>query len=191
MAIQGMPLLSSNNVASEWSKIRAAAWQANVELPVWDGLTETTPNSRRFHDGVHLPLQPEVREFILDMYAANLAQAIGRTRALNAKEIIYIDLYGGLQSDEFKRYLLIHGVEVGGSRPNLIHKTQADYRGRGCDKNAVIAAADMILAVGGTVSQRNVLTALDHLELPGANKGTIETWLKELRAGQFQVVKSS
>ena len=88
--------------------------------------------------------------------------------------MIYAELWGGLQTNEFKQYLLAHGVEIHGKRTNDVHLTQREYRDRGCSEAQIDAAIDMILAVDGTVSQRSVESALDSMQVTGAYSGERE-----------------
>lgn len=176
IAIVGMPLQSPATILAGYSGDRAALLSAGVEWPLFDQQFDDGSDS----NGVPLPIQKSVREWLLDGYAATQAQAVGRARAINSKFTIQIQLWGGLQMPEMDDALLVHGVRIDEVRQNDVHRTLEQYRERGTDVSVIDRAIDRVIAIGKTPSQRTIRSALDDLQV-SASARAIRARLSELR----------
>ena len=157
LRIFGLPLLgmqagddgeAGGSLISEWRLARAAAITAGCDPAGW-------PESVGEMDGVKgrppLPIDPRVRGWLIDRYAGDLIQAIGRTRAARSSHVIRVELWGGVDCVEMDQALGRHGLEVETRWPNEIHRTE---RGRPIGASAAdmqAEAARMIAAGGVTV----------------------------------------
>ena len=165
IALFGLPLLVPGDegegaLADQYEVVRAAmlvAGDAGAAWPVLDGsVTRPDPQS------VPVPGQAPVRAWLLDHYAAKIAQATGRARALNQSgRVIEILIFGGVLGDEMDQALARHGVRVGETIRNRWHR-DAVGRPRGAESGAeaVQAALAAVAAQGGMVSVRTVAKAL-------------------------------
>lgn len=156
IAIVGMPLQSPESIQAGYSGDRAALLFAGVEWPVFNQQFDDGSKS----GGVPLPIQKEVRQWLLHNYAATLAQAIGRARAINSEVRIQIQLWGGLHHQEMDDALVLHGLSINQTKSNHIHRTLVQYRERGTDLSLIDLAIYSVYAIGEVPSQRAVRSVL-------------------------------
>ena len=177
IAIIGMPLISPDAVASGYAQARAALLQVGVEWPEGDEANDDGKASQ----GVPLPAQAMVRAWLLDAYAATLAQAIGRNRSANHDhpDPLQVQLWGGLDTPEMAAALQAYGVHIDERLPNPTHRSQGDYYSRGTDARALDVAIDMAKAAGN-VSKQSVRAALGSMG-GAASNSIIELRIRELR----------
>lgn len=173
LAIVGMEWIPTSVIAQEYAEDQAALQRVGVFLPKWDG---------KLSEADYLPTQPEVRAWFLDRCAGNIAQGIGRARAINETEKpLLIQLWGGIQSAEMDAALLKKGVVVNAHEPNTIHRTRKDWYNRGSDNDKIDQAAQMLKTVQHKASVRSIK---EKLRVIGGKAGTdsISKRLKELIA---------
>lgn len=182
IAIVGLPFLASESIQSIYSGDRAALMTVGVSWPAWDG----NCSQPDWANGIPpLPNQPEVLNWLLDRYAATLAQAIGRTRAVNSNNrVITIQIYGGLQTSQMDAALFVHGVVVDETMKDEIHVTLAAYRNRGTDMAAINQVIERLQSAGKKLSRRGVRDALT-LDGKSANDHVITARLSELRQAKL------
>ncbi len=181
IAIVGLPLLSPDAIQAAYSGDRTALMTVGVNWPSWDGVSseEDWPNCVP-----PLPIQSEVRDWLLDMYAATIAQAIGRTRAVNSIDnVIKIQIYGGLQTSEMDAALSVHGVVVDETIKDTIHLTREAYRNRGTDIAAIDRAINQLRQNGENPSRSTVRAELTRVG-QSANDHVINARLSELRGAR-------
>lgn len=176
LALVGMPLLSKESIAGLYACVRAAMADCGIPLPEWDGVMD---KEKADADGPPMPVMPEVRAWLIDEYAQGMAQAIGRSRAVNHPrgcKPLQVTLWGGLQTAEMDAALRKYGV--------VIHdriRNPRSISGPKPDLGAVDEAISMALAAGGGVSIRSVRSALVGLRR-SASTDAISTRIRELRA---------
>ena len=142
LALVGMQLLGHEAVASGYGVVRAALMQAGVAWPAWDGLTGGEGAETQ---GVPLPTDPQVREWLLDSYAQGIAQGIGRNRAVNHQgEPLIVQLWGGIDCHELDKALERYGIETHERIANTLHQTLNEYRTRGTDMISIDQAIEAI-----------------------------------------------
>ena len=165
LRIFGLPLLgmqtgdegeAGGSLISEWRLARAAAITAGCDAGDW-------PESVGEMDSVRgrppLPVDPRVRGWLVDRYAGDLVQAIGRTRAARSSRVIRVELWGGIDCIEMDQALGRHGLEVEARWQNEIHVTQRG-RPRQGGAEAIQAAIEAVRQGGGRVTVRAVAGAL-------------------------------
>lgn len=176
LALIGMPLLSKDVIAGAYATVRAAMADCAITLPEWD---QEMDKEKADAEGPPMPVMPDVRAWLIDEYAQGVAQAIGRNRAVNHPrdcEPLQVSLWGGLQTAEMDHALRQYGVTIHDRQMN-----PRSYSGPKIDAGAVDAAIDMVLATGGSPSERSVRTALIGLQRSAATE-SIRARLRELRA---------
>ena len=174
LRIFGLPLLgmqandegeAGGSLISEWRLARAAAITAGCDPAGW-------PESVGEMDGVRgrppLPLDAHVRGWLIDRYAGDLIQAIGRTRAARSTHTIRVELWGGIDCDEMDAALARAGLEVEARWPNEIHVTQRG-RPRQGGAEAIQAAIEAVRQGGARVTVRAVKAALRAAGAGGTN----------------------
>ena len=172
MMIFGQPLLglvaagddddgAGGSMATEYRLARAAALTAGDDVAAWPpevgALDEPAPGQ------IPLPRNPQVRAWLIDRYAGDIVQAVGRARGARSPRTLRVELWGGVASAEIDAALAAHGIEIGAVWPNEIHNTRRGPR-RSC-VNAVERAIDALEAVCAAVSVRAVREALRGLGL--------------------------
>ena len=98
-----------------------------------------------------LPLDARVRAWLIDRYAGDLVQAIGRTRAARSSHVIRCELWGGIDCPEMDQALARHGLEVETRWPNEVHRTERGRPSGASEADMQAEAAKMIAAGGVTV----------------------------------------
>ena len=106
-----------------------------------------------------MPVDPRVRAWLVDRYAGDLVQAIGRTRAARAAHTIRVELWGGIDCIEMDAALARHGLVVETRWPNEIHRTERG-RPRLGGAEAIQAAIEAVRQGGVRVTVRAVKAAL-------------------------------
>ncbi|MHB1669455.1 hypothetical protein [Thiomonas sp.] len=158
LALVGMTFWSETAFAGLYAATRAALADCDIQWPAWD---KAMDKDRPDADGPPLPVMPEVRAWLIDEYAQNLAQGIGRNRAVNRPmdaEPLQVHLWGGIQTAEMDEALAKYGV--------VIHERKRNPRsisGPKVDQGAVDEAIATVQGAGGRVSERSVRAALIHL----------------------------
>ena len=167
IAILGMPLISPDAVAAGYAQARAALLQVGVEWPEGDEANDDGQASQ----GVPLPAQPMVRAWLLDDYAATLAQAIGRNRAVNHDhpDPLQVQIWGGVDTPEMDAALKAYGVHIDERLPNPTHRSQSTYYARGASDAEISEAIDMVKAAGSKVSRQAVRSAMASLGFAARN----------------------
>ncbi len=160
IAIVGMPILSSDNIASAYAGVRAALMDVGVTWSAWDGIMQDE-EMRAKQGGVPLPADDHVRAWLIDAYAATIVQSIGRARAVNSDDVLLAELWGGLQSQEMVQALLTHGIEVGGTVETDVHRSKRQMT----SQEAVRSAISMLEGVGQGISKRSVREAITGLRI--------------------------
>ncbi|THD09303.1 hypothetical protein B1806_11265 [Metallibacterium scheffleri] len=187
--IFGLPLLglvadeassdgAEGSMVAEWALARAAAITAGCDAAEW-------PEAVGEFDAVKgrppLPVDARVRAWLIDRYAGDLIQAIGRARAARTAHTVRIELWGGIDDPAIDQALMRHGLEVESRWPNEVHNTA---RGRpalgGAEAIAVAIAA--VQVDGGRVSVRGVLAAL-HEAGHGARREAVVTAVRAANSG--------
>lgn len=167
LRVFGLPLLgmqaggdegaeAGGSLVQEWRLARAAAIVAGCEPGDWP---EAVGEMDHVQGRPPLPLDPRVRAWLVDRYAGDLVQAIGRTRAARSAHTIRCELWGGIDCAEMDQALARHGLTVEARWPNEIHVTQ---RGRpsGATEADMQAAAVKMLADTGKVTVRALCARL-------------------------------
>jgi hypothetical protein len=179
VAVVGMPLMGPDSWAAAYSCARAAMLSAGAPGEDWPEFNGEEDDGKA-NNGVPLPMQPQVRGWLLDDYAGTIAQAVGRNRAVNHQgDPLTVQIWGGIQSPEMDLALAQHGVRIDATTPNTIHRDGAHGPAR-TDVDAIDQAIDMVLAAGGRVSQRSVREALIGLRA-SAQTDAINSRLQALR----------
>ena len=176
LAVIGMPLLSPESVSKGYGAVRAALARVGVMIEAWDGLIEPKKTG-----SVPLPVQVTVRTWLLDLYAATLAQAIGRSRAVNQKRTVQVGLWGGLQTPAMDKALARFGVIIHVRQQNPVHRDLNSYYERGTAIEWIDQAINELFAVGATVSRRAVQGNLIAHQR-NASAASIDARLAEYRA---------
>ena len=109
LALYGLPLLSPRDQLLQYRADRAALAAVGVEWAEWDGAATqgqtVETDGWRLRIGAHLPAVPQARVWLLDRLAADVAQAIGRLRAVRRARPGAVEVYGLLP-------LVGHGIHV-------------------------------------------------------------------------------
>lgn len=139
-------------MAAAWALARAAAVTAGCDAANWPaGIGPLKPAA----GGPPMPADPHTRGWLIDRYAADLVQAIGRARGVNSSRTIRVELWGGIATPEMDRALAAHGIEIEACWPNTVHRTQ---RGRppAATGEDLAAAARACAAAGRRITVRAV-----------------------------------
>jgi hypothetical protein len=177
ISVVGWPLLSPDAISAAYSGDRAALMVAGIDWPAWDGVCSEWDAPNLIPP---LPTQIVVRDWLLDQYAATIAQAIGRARAVNSPSEIRIHLYGGLNSREMEDVLAVHGVFINHKEKDTVHRTREIYRQRGSDLAAIREAIHQIGLDGRNASRRAVRAELTRIG-KSADDHVIAGWIEEAR----------
>ena len=113
LVLYGLPLLSPRDQHLQYLADRAALAAVGVEWADWDGSAEAGQvveiDGWRVRSAARLPSVPDARAWLLDRLAADVAQAIGRLRAVRRTEPVTVEIYGllplvghGIKIDEFR-----------------------------------------------------------------------------------------
>ncbi|MBW8075270.1 hypothetical protein [Metallibacterium scheffleri] len=152
---------AGGSMATEYRLARAAALTAGDDVAAWPA--EIGALDEPVAGQIPLPRDPQVRGWLVDRYAGDVVQAIGRARGARSPQTLRVELWGGVVSREIDQALAAHGIEIQTTRVNDVHVTQRGPR-RGC-VNAVEQAIDALEAVCAAVSVRAVREALRGLGL--------------------------
>lgn len=132
MLIFGQPILGytliencveSGSMVDAWRLARAAALTAGCSAGCWPADIGEM-DAGELSGGLPLPLDPRVRAWLVDLYAGDLVQAVGRARATDCPYMIRVELWGGVDAPEIDAALLVHGLEVEERWPNEVHHTR-------------------------------------------------------------------
>ncbi len=154
ISILGMPLLNPQATAEAWRARQAIAALAGLQLDDWQEPAE----------GEILPSDPAQRAWLCDFYAATVAQAAGRARAIHQSYEVEVRLYGGIDTGDMDAALERAGLPVIERKRNATHSSTAGRR-QGASDQDIQQAAEGLRAAGGRVS---VQTVCDHLRAHGA-----------------------
>ena len=164
IALFGLPLLVPGDegegaLADQYEVVRSAMLVAGDAPELWPVLDGSVV--RPHPQSVPVPGQAPVRAWLLDYYAAKIAQAVGRARALNqGGRSIDVLIFGGVVGGEMDQALERHGVRVCATVDNRWHRDAVGRpRGAGSGPEAVQAAIEAA-RVKGMVSVRMVAKAL-------------------------------
>ena len=113
LILRGLPLLSPAEQRRQYAADRAALAAVGVEWAEWDGAAvggQTVEiNGWKVRSAARLPTEPQARAWLLDRVAGDVAQAIGRLRAVRRAELVTVEIYGmlplvghGIRIDEFR-----------------------------------------------------------------------------------------
>lgn len=185
----GLPLLGldrdsegGGSMAQAWALARAAAITAGCALGDWPA--EIGP-LEQVAGGPPLPADPRVRRWLIDRYAADLVQAIGRARGVNSARTIRVELWGGISNPEMDAALAEHGIDAEACWPNQVHRTQRGRprRAEGDVRDWVRLAIDA-LAAGGELGSGSVRVVAAQMRSMGlrASQGAIARALAEICA---------
>lgn len=109
LVLHGLPLLSPRDQKLQYAADRAALAVVGVEWADWDGSASAGPTVEtdgwRVRSAARLPTCPDARAWLLDRLAADVAQAIGRLRAVRRTEPVTVEIYGLLP-------LVGHGIRI-------------------------------------------------------------------------------
>ncbi|MHB1991677.1 DEAD/DEAH box helicase family protein [Metallibacterium scheffleri] len=159
IATFGMPLLGQDergggSLPSQYQLTRAALIMAGEDPRAWPRDVGDLEFGLEGERAIPLPARTEVRRWLLDLYAAHVAQGIGRARAARSEREIQILLIGGVDNPDLDAALLGHGVVIDEHGENDLHNSR---RGRPpTDLEAIQSVIMMIDEAGGRVSKRMV-----------------------------------
>ena len=112
LILWGLPLMNAHDQIIGYKTYRAAMAAHGIDLPDWDGERSrewVQTDSWEIMPAAGLPSVKEARDWLLREMAADVAQAIGRLRAVWATESIQVEVYGflpivgfGLRVDEMR-----------------------------------------------------------------------------------------
>ena len=165
LRIFGLPLLgmqagdegeAGGSLVQEWRLARAAAIVAGCDPAAWP---EAVGEMDSVKGRPPLPVDPRVRAWLVDRYAGDLVQAIGRTRAARSAHVIRVELWGGVDCPEMDQALGRHGLEVEARWQNEVHRTERG-RPRLGGQEAIQAAIEAVRVAGVRVTGRAVAGAL-------------------------------
>lgn len=116
LIIGGMVILDALAVAKLWHKHATILNQIGMEVDF--NLSEKDPRHTYY-----VPKNQTQRAFLMQYYAANLVQAIGRARGINAETALHIHILGGIPEvleylKEYKIEVEIGGVYTSATRKN-------------------------------------------------------------------------
>ena len=174
IALVGTPLLSAENIASEYAKDRAALANHGIHWPEWDGVVPELSQEDWCDGKAPLPSQPNVKDWLLDLYSQGIAQGIGRARANDSERVIHVHLYGGLQTAEMEAALLKHGVRIDRKVEQTVHVTREIWAKRGSPDRAIRSAALLVNDLEGHASKRNVRAMLEFEGVQAAENSIID-----------------
>ena len=109
LVLYGLPLLSPRDQQLQYLSDRVALTAVEVEWAGWDGsasagqIVET--DGWRVRPAARLPTEPQARAWLLDRLAADVAQGVGRLRAVRRSSPVTVEIYGLLP-------LVGHGLHV-------------------------------------------------------------------------------
>jgi hypothetical protein len=103
IAIVGMPIFSPAVIRSLWQERRVLMRLIGQEI-----------GQLSINEGSFMPDDPEAARWLMDIYAATLVQAIGRSRGVNhdGDEPLQIRLYGGLVSPGMDAAIARHLISI-------------------------------------------------------------------------------
>ncbi|WP_297920256.1 hypothetical protein [Metallibacterium sp.] len=165
LRIFGLPLLGmqtgdesemGGSLVQEWRLARAAAIVAGCDPAAWPEVIGEMDSVR---GRPPLPVDPRVRGWLIDRYAGDLVQAIGRTRAARSSHVIRCELWGGIDCPEMDQALARHGLTVETRWPNEVHRTERG-RPRQGGQEAIQAAIEAVRQGGVRVTVRAVAASL-------------------------------
>lgn len=187
LALVGMPLLPPEAIASSYGTDRAALAQAGIDWPAWSGAMTDPADTTTSPQGVPLPSTSHVREWLLDRYAAGIAQGIGRNRAVNHHNgtPLLVQLWGGIDHPDLDKALERFGITIHERSINFIHTSLQGYRARGTDMNkideAIVAAQAAAQETGKPVGKALVRRMLTRMNATAAD-ATITARLREIES---------
>ena len=185
----GMPLLGQDDrgggsLPAQYQLTRAALIMAGEDPRAWPREVGELDFGLDGSRAVPLPERPEVRRWLLDRYAADIAQGIGRARAARSERQIQVLIVGGVDTPDMDAALLGHGVVIDGRDQDDVHNSR---RGRpGTDGEAVVSAIATLEEAGKGVSKRSVAAELRRHGLPagdGPIRAAIEAWRTSKSSG--------
>ena len=165
LRVFGLPLLgmqagddgeAGGSLVAEWRLARAAAIVAECDPGDWP---EDVGEMDHVQGRPPLPIDPHVRDWLIDRYAGDIIQAIGRTRAARSAHVIRVELWGGIDCEEMDQALARHGLTVEARWPNEVHRTERG-RPRQGGAEAIQAAIEAVRQGGARVTERAVAGAL-------------------------------
>ncbi len=182
----GMPLLGQDDrgggsLPQQYQLTRAALIMAGEDAFAWPRDVGELDFGLEGTGAIPLPARTEVRRWLLDLYAADIAQAVGRARAARSERQIQVLIVGGVDTPDMDAALLGHGVVTDERAANNIHNSR---RGRpGTDCAAVASAIAALEEAEADVSKRSVAAELRRRGLP-AGDGPIRAAIGAWRASK-------
>ena len=109
LVLWGLPLLSPNEQRIQYLSDRSALAAQGIDWPDWDGSAsggQVVPTDGWLNRyAARLPTEPQARAWVLDRLAADVAQGVGRLRAVRRKGPVQVEIYGFLP-------LVGHGLRI-------------------------------------------------------------------------------
>lgn len=109
LVLYGLPLLSPSEQRIQYLSDRAALAARGIDWPDWDGSAsggQVVPTDGWLNRyAARLPTEPQARAWLLDRLAADVAQGVGRLRAMRRTEPVEVEVYGFLP-------LVGHGLRI-------------------------------------------------------------------------------
>ena len=109
LVLYGLPLLSPNEQRIQYLSDRAALSAQGIDWADWDGSTNpglvVPTDGWGIRSAARLPTEPQARAWLLDRLAADVAQGVGRLRAVRRTEPVEVEVYGLLP-------LVGHGLRI-------------------------------------------------------------------------------
>lgn len=173
IGIVGTQLLPAAGIQHGYSIARAMLMSTGVLWQDWDQEMDDGQSS----GGARLPIQPEVRAWLLDYYAQLVVQAIGRARAVRSDTTIQVGLWGGISGVEMDAALLKYGIKIDSVVENTLHNYS---RHRPAGENRVNEAIGILIEDGKTVSKLSVREVLSQLGAKSTNDA-ICSRIREMR----------
>lgn len=172
LVLYGLPLLSPRDQIMHYAADRAALAEVGVHWEAWDGSTSrgqtVAIDGWRLRVEAPLPTVPDARAWLLDRLAADVAQAIGRLRAVRRDEQVTVEIYGMLP-------LVGHGISI--------DEFRHEREGRAADNlktRATVAAG--VLYMGEHLTRRALSDFVLRHGGRRTSNTTLDCMLEELRA---------
>ena len=186
IALFGMPLLGQDDrgggsLPAQYQLTRAALIMAGKDALEWPRDVGELDFGLEGAGAIPLPARTEVRRWLLELYAADIAQAVGRARAARAARQIQVLIIGGVDTPDMDAALLGHGVVIDGRSEDDVHNSRRGRRAT--DGDAVASAIAAIEEADEDVSKRSVAAELRRRGLP-AGDGPIRAAIGAWRASK-------
>ena len=191
VAMFGMPLLGQDDrgggsLPAQYQLTRAALIMAGEDALAWPRDVGELDFGLEGTGAIPIPARVEVRRWLMDRYAADIAQGIGRARAARSERQIQVLIVGGVDTPDMDAALMGHGVIIDERVANDVHNSR---RGRPpTGEDAVQSVIMMIDEADGRVSKRSVAAELRRRGQP-AGDGPIRAVIGAWRAAKLSGTK--